>query len=209
MCLFLYAYDIELMEPICAEVFPGNSIDASSYPAFIRDNDIRKGIIVADKGFPPSRIKEELIDRPGLHFLTPIRRNDSRIAENDMLSFDGVLTGIDAHVLFKKKQIKGGHYLYSFKDIRKASVEEADYLSRAKASTDFNTKKYEQKHMNKNILCSGYLSWNQTRILILRQHISVTMTAGCWNLFLSVTKMMNVLTGQTYRVIFQFWGTSL
>lgn len=205
----LYAYDIELMEPICAEVFPGNSIDASSYPAFIRDNDIRKGIIVADKGFPPSRIKEELIDRPGLHFLTPIRRNDSRIAENDMLSFDGVLTGIDAHVLFKKKQIKGGHYLYSFKDIRKASIEEADYLSRAKASTDFNTKKYEQKHMNKNILCSGYLSWNQTRILILRQHISVTMTAGCWNLFLSVTKMMNVLTGQTYRVIFQFWGTSL
>ena len=48
----LYAYDIERMEPICAEVFPGNSIDASSYPAFIRDNDIRKGIIVADKGFP-------------------------------------------------------------------------------------------------------------------------------------------------------------
>ena len=38
------------MEPVCAEVFPGNSVDASSYPAFIRDNDIRKGIIVADKG---------------------------------------------------------------------------------------------------------------------------------------------------------------
>ncbi|MCR5339329.1 MAG: hypothetical protein K6E75_12315 [Lachnospiraceae bacterium] len=56
----LYAYDIERMEPICAEVFPGNSIVASSYPAFIRDNDIRKGIIVADKGFPPSKIKAEL-----------------------------------------------------------------------------------------------------------------------------------------------------
>ena len=39
----LYAYDIEAMEPICAEVFPGNSIDASSYAAFIRDNDIRRG----------------------------------------------------------------------------------------------------------------------------------------------------------------------
>ena len=84
----LYAYDIELMEPVCAEVFPGNSIDASSYPAFIRDNDIRKGIIVADKGFPPSRIKEELKERPQLHFLTPIKRNDSRIFENDMLSFE-------------------------------------------------------------------------------------------------------------------------
>ena len=28
----IYAYDIEHMESICAEVFPGNSIDARSYP---------------------------------------------------------------------------------------------------------------------------------------------------------------------------------
>ena len=30
----LYAYDIERMEPVCAEVFPGNSIDAASYRSF-------------------------------------------------------------------------------------------------------------------------------------------------------------------------------
>ena len=39
----LYAYDIELQEPICAEAFPGNSIDASSYKAFIHYNNIDKG----------------------------------------------------------------------------------------------------------------------------------------------------------------------
>ena len=61
-------------------------------------------------------------------------------------SFEGVLTGINGHVLFKKKQIKGGRYLYSFKDARKASIEESDYLARAKASKAFDTKKYEQKH---------------------------------------------------------------
>ena len=49
----LYAYDIEWMEPVYAEVFPGNSIEVSYYSAFIRDNDIRKGILVPDKGFPP------------------------------------------------------------------------------------------------------------------------------------------------------------
>ena len=37
-----YAYDIERMEPICAEVFPGNCIDATSYCSFIKDNDISK-----------------------------------------------------------------------------------------------------------------------------------------------------------------------
>lgn len=78
--------------------------------------DIRRGIIVADKGFPPSKIKTEFSERPDLHFLTPIKRNDVRIADNDMLAFDGVLKGIDPHVVYKKKQIKGGRFLYAFKD---------------------------------------------------------------------------------------------
>jgi len=82
------------MEPICAEIFPGNSIDASSYPAFIRNNNITKGIIVADKGFPPSRIEGLLKERPQLHFLTPIKRNDKRIVDNGMLVFEEVIEGL-------------------------------------------------------------------------------------------------------------------
>ena len=141
----LYAYDIEQMEPVCAEVFPGNSIDASSYSAFIRDNDIRKGIIVADKGFPHSKIKEELAERPELHFLTPIKRNDLRISDNNMLSFEGVLEGIEGHVVYKKKQIKGGRFLYSYRDARKAAIEEADYLTKAENQKTFEPKKYSKK----------------------------------------------------------------
>lgn len=68
-----YAYNIEAMEPIYAEVFPGNSIDASSYAAFIRDNDIRRETIVYTKGFPPSQIRKVLEEHPDLHFLTPIK----------------------------------------------------------------------------------------------------------------------------------------
>ena len=141
----LYAYDIENMEPICAEIFPGNSIDACSYEAFIRDNDIRKGIIIADKGFPPSMIKEELKDRPDLHFLTPIKRNDVRIANNDMLSFEGVLPGVGDHVLYRKRLIKGGCYLYSFKSAGKAAVEEAAFLARREKQKDFTPAWYAKK----------------------------------------------------------------
>jgi hypothetical protein len=141
----LYAYDIELMEPVCAEVFPGNSIDASSYPAFIRDNDIRKGIIVADKGFPPSSIKNELQERPDLHFLTPIKRNDTRIGNNNMLAYEGVLHGIGEHVLYKKCAIKGGRFLYAFKDQKKASAEEAGYLVQVEKGKDFSVADYEKK----------------------------------------------------------------
>ena len=141
----LYAYDIEAMEPICAEVFPGNSIDAISYKAFIRDNDIKKGIIVADKGFPPSQISDELAQRPDLHFLTPIKRNDVRIANNNMLAFEGVLNGIGDHVLYKKKEIKGGRFLYAYKSARKAAAEEASFLARREDKNDFNTQTYDKK----------------------------------------------------------------
>lgn len=141
----LYAYDIEKMEPLCAEVFPGNSIDASSYPAFIRDNDIKCGIIVADKGFPPSKIKDELKDRPDLHFLTPIKRNDVRISDNDMLSFEGVLEGVGGHILYKKKQIKGGRFLYAYKDAGLAAKEEASYLANAEKKKTFSPEKYATK----------------------------------------------------------------
>jgi hypothetical protein len=142
----LYAYDIEQMEPICAEIFPGNSIDATSYPAFIRDNDIRKGIIVADKGFPPSKIADLLKERPELHFLTPIKRNDKRIAENSMLAFEEVLEGIiDTRVVCKKCAIAGGRFLYSFKDAKRAAAEEAGYLARAEKNHNFNSAEYARK----------------------------------------------------------------
>lgn len=141
----LYAYDIELMEPICAEVFPGNCNDASSYASFIRDNDIQKGIIVSDKGFPPSCIQNELKNRPFLHFLTPIRRNDTRIASHDMLAFTGVLEGIGKHILYKKEPLKGGRFLYAFRDIDIAANEERAFLARAEAKRIFDLAYYEKK----------------------------------------------------------------
>lgn len=141
----LYAYDLELMEPICAEVFPGNSIDATSYTSFIRDNNINKGIIVADKGFPPSKISSELNKRPNLHFITPIKRNDIRISDNHMQEFQGVLSRENGNILFKKQQIKGGRFLYAFKNISKAGKEDSDYITRIKKSHDFSIEEYEKK----------------------------------------------------------------
>ncbi len=141
----IYAYNIELMEPICSEVFPGNCIDASAYPAFIRDNNITKGILVDDKGFPPSKIMKELAERPDLHFLTPIKRNDSRIKDNDMLAFEGIIEGIADHVLYKKKKIKGGRFLYAFKNMSTASHEEYSYLDKQQKNNSFSSEKYEHK----------------------------------------------------------------
>jgi hypothetical protein len=45
----LHAFDLELMEPVCSECFPGNMLGLTSCDAFISENRITKGMIVADK----------------------------------------------------------------------------------------------------------------------------------------------------------------
>ena len=80
-----------------------------------------------------------------MRLITPIKRNDTRIANNDMLNFEGVLTGLDDHVVYKKAVIKGGRYLYAYKSSKKARAEEASYLARREKKDDFDPEKYGKK----------------------------------------------------------------
>lgn len=141
----LYAYDIELGEPICAEVFPGNNVDCSTYVPFIQHNHITKGILVDDKGFPPSKLQEILKGFPDLHFLTPIKRNDSRIAEYNMLQYQKPMDFDDNILYYSKAQTKDGHYLYAFLDSRRAFAENMKYGADAIKNDDFDPEKYAEK----------------------------------------------------------------
>lgn len=62
-----------------------------------------------------------------------------------MLSFEGVLSGVDDHVLYRKHPIQGGRCLYAYRSARKAAVEEASYLARREKQKDFQSDAYEKK----------------------------------------------------------------
>ena len=141
----LYAYNLELMEPICAQVFPGNSIDASSYESFVKTNNITKGIILADKGFPASKIKKILSENKDLHYFNPIKRNDKRIEKYGMLEFNEQLNGIGEQVIGKKVCTKDGSYLYSYMDATQASNENKGFFAKSEKNKSFDFKKYKEK----------------------------------------------------------------
>lgn len=141
----LYAYNLEKREPICSEVFSGNSLDLSSFKTFIKDNNIKNGIITADKGFPPETIKECIKDNKDIHFLSPLKRNTTLADEYKAYEYNEILTRIEGKILAKKIQMKDGFYLYSFKDSSKAKLEEEDYLKNAKKSgVTFDNEKYKE-----------------------------------------------------------------
>lgn len=128
----LCAFDIEKMEPVCAKVFPGNRVDTSAYPEFIRENNIRDAILIDDTGFSVSSIRKELKDRPDLHYLTPLKRNDKRVVDNGMLVFDQVLLS-EKDVVYARKEKIGDHkYLYSFCNTREANIEFTGFGQHAK-----------------------------------------------------------------------------
>ncbi len=124
----IYAFDLEKKEPICSQCFPGNMLDVTGYSDFIEKNGIKKGIIVADKGFPSSAAADHFANNPDLHFLNPVKRNSKFASTHDMYSYKGVLKGYEG-ILYKKEKVSGQEkWLYSYRDQRKASKEEHDYI---------------------------------------------------------------------------------
>lgn len=143
----IYAYNIELMEPVCAQVFSGNIIDASAYETFLAQNDIKKGIIVADKGFPPNKISSILEKNEDLHFITPLKRNSKIIKTYNMTAFDNVVTGIEENLVCKKQSLPNGRFLYSFKDPLIAYKEDSNYIKNSKKKNTLDKDKYEKKSL--------------------------------------------------------------
>ena len=79
-----------------------------------------------------------------LHYLTPIKRNDKRIADNDALRFDGALKGTGEDILYSKRIMKNGTWLYAFRKISTASREEHCFVERS-IKKAFDTDKYLKK----------------------------------------------------------------
>lgn len=141
----LYAFDLEDREPICSKCFPGNMLDVTAYEAFISENHITKGIIIADKGFPSSAAEQQFKANPDLHYMNPLRRNAKLIQRYDMLTFTGILS-TDSNVTYRKEKCKGvKKWLYSFRDAALAAKEEQDWLKNAKKDGGFSPGKLAEK----------------------------------------------------------------
>lgn len=128
----VFAYNIETCEPICSKVFAGNIVDSTAYDSFLKDNGIEKGLILTDKGFPPKKVREYFAEKEDLRFLTPLKRDDKRIEENDLYSYSGVINDADKDVQYKKVKVDDKTIFYSFYNRKLAAKEEHDFFERNK-----------------------------------------------------------------------------
>jgi len=134
----LFAFDSELMEPICSKCFPGNMLDITAYESFIAENEIKKGIIIADKGFPASAADRHFSENPDLHYLNPTKRNATILNKYSMYDFTGILNGYSGITYRKEKVECTNKWLYSYRDSNRAAKEEHDWLNNAKSKETYD-----------------------------------------------------------------------
>lgn len=140
----LYAFDLTKQKPVCSQVFPGNMLDLTSYSDFLITNDIQKGLVICDKGFPASAIEELLIERPELKYLNPLRRSARIAVDHRMYNYENVLPGEDG-IQYRKSKVEGKHkWLYSFRNPREAAKEEQDWVLRHSKEGTYNDGEYQK-----------------------------------------------------------------
>lgn len=138
----LYAFDTDTGEPLCSEVFPGNNIDSVAVTSFLNDNSIKKGIIVADKGFPLKNMQEELDKNSDLHYLLPLKRDSKLIKNHDALSWNNTIHCGDRALLCRKTAVNGKKYLYAFRDTYRAGKEDMGFVEDSIRNESFDREKY-------------------------------------------------------------------
>lgn len=143
----LYAYSPELGEPLAAQPYPGNMLDATSIEDFLTEKkiEIESRLMIFDKGFHNDKVFEAIDKRQEMSYLIPLKRNSTIITRYGMDNPTEHLAGYkDAVVLFKKARMDNGKWLYAFRDPRLAFEQECSYVHSAASKEKYNSDRYQQ-----------------------------------------------------------------
>lgn len=143
----LYAFDMDLREPVAVKPYPGNMLDLSALQDFISDFPISSGLIVLDKGFSSEINISKLRKTEGLSYIIPLKQSSRKVKDNGLSEpYASVLDGYqDNTILFKKVKVNDSCFLYGFRDPRCAYEQQLGYISSAKKKGTYSEDKFLSK----------------------------------------------------------------
>lgn len=149
--LFIFSYDQRL--PIFYRILPGNVRDVSTLKVSIEESGVRDVVIIGDKGFY-SDSNRELLNREGLRYILPLKRNNSLI-DYEILKvgqkrgFEGYFKYRDRYIWYYRRMCKGFD-VWIYLDERLKREEEQDYLDKIETHPEFGytiDRFYDRQHM--------------------------------------------------------------
>lgn len=118
----------ERHEPICSMCFSGNIPDSSAFSRVLEEYNIKRGMLVGDKGFPVGSIKEWAASHPELHYLLPVKKNSKYIAKHHLREYKNKLNNNDTVLYTKAYDKQDRIWIYSFHDASIAGREHQSYV---------------------------------------------------------------------------------
>ena len=124
------AYSYNRREQIASRVYPGNMVDQRIVADFVDILELTKGLVVADRGFPPEAVRDALRGRPGIDYLVPLERDRLVITDLHLREFTDVLPGEGIACRTEESVDEYGKpvWYYAFRDPDIAADEETLYL---------------------------------------------------------------------------------
>ena len=145
----LILYNLETMEPVCSQTYPGNFPDGAVFYNFFESRNITKGLIVADKAFFPSVFKKIRLEKPNIHFLVPLKRNDSKIKSLNLNKFIGEFDIHHGKVLYSKVQYidedMQPYFLYHFLDVTRSQQELISFCNNSRKKGKFDNEEFNKQ----------------------------------------------------------------
>lgn len=139
----VYSFDIDSKEPVAMKTYPGNMLDSRSIDDFLTSFDVKKGLIVMDKGFYTKSNIEKFKEKNALSYIIPLR-NSARILKdlNIFSKINKPLKKYDEPVLFYKTQTNDNTFLYAFKNLKSECEQKLGYLISNEKKDTFDEQKY-------------------------------------------------------------------
>ena len=143
----MYAFDPGTREPIAVKPYQGNMLDSTAIEDFIGEYDIRRALMIFDKGFHNDALFERTDKIDGLSCVVPLKSNSRLIARYGLDEPVEKLKGFGrSTVLYKKAKMANGKWLYAYRDTRSAFEQETGYIERAsKKKSGMDSRKYLEK----------------------------------------------------------------
>jgi len=128
----LYLFDLKRRAPAYFRMLVGSITSVSSLRLTVKESGARDVVVIGDKGFYSSKNVDDL-EREGLHYVLPLRRDSSLIDYGKMKK--GNRKAFDGYLLFEERVI--WHYGYVRRDDGERIVVFLDSKLKAEEEKDF------------------------------------------------------------------------
>lgn len=185
----VYAYDLENKEPIGAKLFGGNVLDQTSFISTIDDLGIKRGMVIADKGYFNEENLESLRAR-NIKYLLPLKDNSDYIKSNILGKQFQVLSNTSDEIIRGYKVNLGKRkYLYAYINESIKNLESNLYLENIKKHKDNHTVEnyeLEKEKFGLIVFISNYNTELETIYTCYEERWNIECMFRCYKNVLSI-----------------------